>query len=109
MATNDTTASTETVSAELYAAALNRMNITWEPDEKTAQNIKAAIMEAQDYLRGIAGSPALSFAMGADRALLLTCTEYVISKKLADFRADYLEELNTLRLREAFGCGKNES
>ena len=46
MATNDTTESTETVSAELYAAALNRMNITWEPDETTAQNIKAAIIEA---------------------------------------------------------------
>lgn len=106
---NETAETTAQVSDQLYQAVLNRMNITWEPDEKTAQNIKAAIIEAQDYLRGIAGSPALSFAMGADRALLLTCTEYVISKKLADFRADYLEELNTLRLREAFGCGKGES
>lgn len=106
---NETAETAAQVSDQLYQAVLNRMNITWEPDEKTAQNIKAAIIEAQDYLRGIAGSPALSFAMGADRALLLTCTEYVISKKLADFRADYLEELNTLRLREAFGCGKGES
>ena len=106
---NETAETTAQVSDQLYQAVLNRMNITWEPDEKTAQNIKAAIIEAQDYLRGIAGSPALSFAMGADRALLLTCTAYVISKKLADFRADCLEELNTLRLREAFGCGKGES
>lgn len=109
MATNDTTASTETVSAELYAAALNRMNITWEPSEKDAAEIKAAIIEARDYLRDHAGSPALSFDTGTYRTLLLTCTEYVRSKKLADFRADYLEELNTMRLREAFGCGKGES
>ena len=46
MATNDKTASTETVSAELYAAALNRMNITWEPSEKDAAEIKAAMIPA---------------------------------------------------------------
>ena len=106
---NETAETAAQVSDQLYQAVLNRMNITWEPSEKDAAEIKAAIIEARDYLRDHAGSPALSFDTGTYRTLLLTCTEYVRSKKLADFRADYLEELNTLRLREAFGCGKGES
>ena len=102
----NTTASTETVSAELYAAALNRMNITWEPDEKTERNTKNAIEEAMDYLRDTAGSPGLSFESGELRQLLITAAWYFVNSKRADFIEEYSGELNMLRFREGFGCGK---
>lgn len=40
---------------------LNRMNITWEPDEKLQQNIRNTIEEAHSYLCHIAGNYALPF------------------------------------------------
>lgn len=112
MATTETTGTTETTtqtSEALYQAVLNRMNITWEPDAKTAENIKNAIEEAQDYLHSAAGSPGLSFDSGTNRTLLITCAWYITESKLADFRADYSEELTGLRLMEGFNCGKEES
>lgn len=93
---------------KLQAAVLNRMNITWEPDPKTVQNIQNAIEEAQDYLRSVAGSPGLSFE-GENRTLLITCAWYIVESKLADFVTEYSGELNILRLTEGFGCGKEKS
>lgn len=90
----------------LYQAVLNRMNITWEPDEKTASNIKNAIEEAQDYLRSLAGNSELSFEKGEKRQLLITCAWYFVENKRADFTQEYSGELIDLRLREGFGCGK---
>lgn len=54
---NETAETAAQVSDQLYQAVLNRMNITWEPDEKTERNTKNAIEEALDYLRDTAGSP----------------------------------------------------
>ena len=96
----------ETVDQKMYQATLSRMNITWEPDEATAQNIKNAIEEAQEYLREIAGAPELSFAQGQLRQLLITCAWYFVENKRADFAEEYSGELTMLRLREGFGCGK---
>lgn len=103
-----TTETPAQISDQLYQAALNRRNITWEPDEKTAQNIKNAIEEAQDYLRSVAGSPGLSFESGELRSLLTTAAWYFAENKRADFIAEYSGELNMLRLMEGFGCGKEE-
>ena len=93
------------VNAALYEAVLNRMNITWTPDEKTAQNIKNAIEEAQDYLRKHAGSPELSFESGEKRSLLIECAWYFVENKRAEFGSEYMGELIALRLEEGFGCG----
>ena len=90
----------------LYQAVLNRMNITWEPDVKTASNIRNAIEEAQDYLRSFAGNSELSFETGEKRQLLITCAWYFVENKRADFTQEYSGELIDLRLREGFGCGK---
>ena len=69
---NETAETAAQVSDQLYQAVLNRMNITWEPDEKTERNTKNAIEEALDYLRDTAGSPGLSFESGELRQLLIT-------------------------------------
>ena len=94
------------VGVELYDAVLNRMNITWEPDDKTAQNIKNAIEEAQDFLRKYADNPELSFEDGELRNLLIAGAWYFVENKRAEFAREYSGELLNLRLEEAFGCGK---
>lgn len=91
---------------ELYSAVLNRMNITWDVDAKTAENIRNAIEEAMDYLRSHAGNPALAFGSGELRQLLITCAWYFVENKRADFYMEYRAELLMLRLKEGFGCGK---
>lgn len=93
------------ISDALYDAVLNRMNITWEPDEKTARNIKNAIEEAQDYLRDYADNLALPFEHGERRNLLITCAWYFAENKRAEFTTEYSSELILLRLKEACGCG----
>lgn len=94
------------VSDALFDAVLNRMNITWELDEKAAQNIKNAIEEALDYLRKIAGNPELSFDSGELRNLIIACAWYFVENKRAEFASEYSGELISLRLEEAFDCGK---
>lgn len=96
------------VSANLFEAVLNRMNITWDPDEKTERNIKNAIEEAQGYLRRTAGNPELSFEEGERRNLIITCAWYFVENKRAEFASEYSGELISLRLEEAFGCGKED-
>ena len=93
------TAPKESENGDLYAAVLNRLNITWEPDEKAAQNIKLAMDEAGDFLRNRAGSPALAFTDGEARALFIVCTFYIISNKLAEFEQEYSGELLALPLQ----------
>lgn len=95
------------VSDALYEAVINRMNITWKPDERTAQNIRNAIEEAQDYLRKYAGNPVLSFESGELRGLLIDCAYYFAYSKRAEFAKDYASELISLRMEEGFGCGKD--
>lgn len=94
------------VNFDLYSAVLNRMNITWDVDPKTAENIRSAIDEAMDYLRSHAGNPALTFERGELRQLLITCAWYFVENQRAAFYAEYKSELLTLRMMEGFGCGK---
>lgn len=94
------------ISEKLLSAALSRMNITWEIDKKTEQEIRNALEEAQDYLRRQAGNETLTFESGYLRTLLLDCAWYIKNQKLGDFSQAYAGELTTLRLTEGFGCGK---
>ena len=103
---NETAETAAQVSDQLYQAVLNRMNITWEPDEKTERNTKNAIEEALDYLRDTAGSPWLKYESGELLHMLITSSWYFVKNKRADFIEEYSGELNMLRLREGFGCGK---
>lgn len=96
----------DTVSDSLFSAVTNRMNITWELDEKTETNIRNAIEEAVDYLRKVADSSSLSFEYGELRNLLITCAWYFAETKRAEFIREYSGELVLLRLGEGFGCGK---
>lgn len=97
------------VSEALYEAVLNRMNITWVPDEKLKQNILNAIEEAHSYLCHMAGSYALTFDSGEKRTLLIACAWYIVENKRADFEREYSADLIALRLEEGFGCGKDSS
>lgn len=96
----------ENFSTALYEAVLNRMNITWEPDEKTQKNVRNAMEEAMSYLRSVAGNNALSFEEGEKRSLFITCAWYFVENKRAEFIQEYTGELVMLRLTEGFGCGK---
>ena len=103
---NETAETAAQVSDQLYQAVLNRMNITWEPDEKTERNTKNAIEEALDYLRDTAGSPGLPLiTTKAPRSTITAAWEFENNKR-ADFIEEYSGELNMLRFREGFGCGK---
>lgn len=95
------------VSETLYEAVLNRMNITWEPDVKQAQNIRNAIEEARGLLCKTADNYELTFESGDERTLLITCTQYIVESKRAEFEREYSGDLILLRLEEGFGCGKN--
>lgn len=97
------------VNDALYEAVLNRMNITWEPDEKLAQNIRNSIEEANSYLCHMAGNYLVSFDSGEKRTLLITCAWYIVEGKRADFAREYSGDLIALRLEEGFGCGKDIS
>lgn len=97
------------VSETLYEAVLNRMNITWEPDEKLQRNIHNAIEEARSYLCHMAGNYELSFEAGEKRTLLIACAWYIVENKRAEFAREYSADLIALRLEEGFGCGKDDA
>ncbi len=97
------------VSERLYQMALNRRNITWEPDEKTAANIRACIEEAVAYLRTTAGNPTLELDTEEYRGLAAAAAWYFAENRRAEFAEDYAAELTGLRLAEGFGCGKEKS
>lgn len=92
---------------EIFQAALARMNITWDLDPDTEQNISNALEEAQDYLRTYAGNRELSFAEGSYRGLLVDCAWYFLNHQRAEFARVYSDELINLRLMEGFGCGSD--
>ena len=95
------------ISAALFDAVLNRMNITWEPDAKQRANVLNAIEEAQSYLRKFAGNSGITFETGDLRTLLITCAWYIVENKRAEFEQEYSGDLIGLRLEEGFGCGKD--
>lgn len=97
------------VSEGIYRLVLNRMNYTWEPDEKQAANIKAAIEEAEAILRARSGKEDLDLTGPEYRGLLISCAWYLVNNRRAEFEEDYRNELVNLRLVEGFGCGTEES
>lgn len=97
-----------TVSDALYQATLARMNVNWTPDEQFAADVRNAIEEAQELLRDHAGNAGLSFETGELRGLCVDCAWYLVYHKRAEFLREYGPELTNLRLREGFGCGKND-
>ena len=97
------------VSEDIYPLVLNRMNYTWEPDENQAENIKAAIEEAEALLRARSGKADLDLTGPEYRGLLVSCSWYLVNNRRAEFEDDYRNELVNLRLAEGFGCGTEES
>ena len=100
---------TEFQDEKLYQDLINRMNITWEIDWKTDQNIRNAMEEAKGYLRKIAGNPDLNFYDGELRSLFIACAWYFVENKRAEFSQEYSGDLISLRLEEGFGCGKEKN
>lgn len=94
---------------EVYRRALNRMGFTWELDMQQADNVKAAIEEAEALLRARAGSPALDLTVPEHIGLLINCAWYLVNNRRAEFEEDYRAEIVNLRLVEGFGCGKETS
>ncbi len=94
---------------QVYNRALNRMGYTWELDEKTEANVKAAIEEAEALLRARAGSPELDLTSPEYIGLFMTCVWYLVNHRRGEFEEDYNGEIVNLRLVEGFGCGKEES
>lgn len=97
------------VKPEILKLALNRMNITWEPDEKELENVTAAIEEAEALLRDRSGSKELDLTGPEYRGLLITGAWYIKNHMKAEFEADYRSEIISLRLVEGFGCGKENT
>ncbi len=97
------------VNETIYKLALNRMNYTWDLDEKQKRNVEAAIEEAEALLRARAGRPDLDLTCPEYRGLLINCAWYIVNNCRAEFEEDYRAEIISLRLVEGFGCGKEES
>lgn len=95
------------VSDTLYQATLVRMNISWTPDEQLSMNVRNAVEEAQELLRDHAGNADLSFETGELRGLCVDCAWYLVYHKRTEFLREYAPELTNLRLKEGFGCGKD--
>ncbi|MCI7810212.1 hypothetical protein MR626_13190 [bacterium] len=72
-------------------------------------NVRSACEEAMAHLRKIAGNPGLDFSDPDDRTLLIDCAWYILERQRAAFDIEYSGDLIMLRLREAHGCGKEES
>ena len=94
---------------QVYMMALNRMGYTWDLDEKQAENVKAAIEEAEALLRDRAGKKDLDLNCPEYRGLLINCAWYLVNNRRAEFEEDYNAEIVNLRLSEGFGCGKETS
>ena len=94
---------------QVYARALNRMGYTWELDQKTEANVKAAIEEAEAMLRARAGSPTLDLTGPEYIGLFVTCAWYLVNNRRIEFEEDYSAELIHLRLSEGFNCGKESA
>ena len=78
-------------------------------DPEYQRNVRLACEEAVAHLRKIAGNPGLDFSDADDRTLLIDCAWYILERQRAAFDVEYSGDLIMLRLREAHGCGKEES
>lgn len=72
-------------------------------------NVKASVEEAVAHLRSISGNPQLKFDDPDDRNLVITCAWYFLENQRAEFDQTYSGDLIALRLKEAFGCGKDKN
>ena len=79
-----------------------------EQDAYYMRNVNRAVEESCAHLRRIAGNPELDFSAPDDRNLVIDCAWYFLENRRAEFDREYSGELIALRLREGFGCGKDE-
>lgn len=80
-----------------------------ETDPEYLRNVRLACEEAVAHLRKIAGNPGLDFSDSDDRNLLIDCAWYFLENLRSEFDREYIGDLINLRLREGFGCGKEEN
>ena len=80
-----------------------------ETDQAFLRNVRLTCEEAMAHLRKIAGNPGLDFSDPDDRSLLITCAWYFLENLRSEFDQEYNGDLIILRLREGFGCGKEEN
>lgn len=88
---------------------LERRGTPDENDPGFLRNVRAATEEAVGHLRSISGNPNLTFEDPEDRNLLITCAWYFLENQRAEFDQAYSGDLIALRLKEAFGCGKDKN
>lgn len=86
---------------------LERRGTPEEDDPGFLRNVRSAAEEAMAHLRKIAGNPELDFEDPDDRNLAVTCAWYFLENQRAEFDREYSGDLISLRMSEAFGCGKD--
>lgn len=92
----------------LIFAVMGRRGVQ-ETDTEYQSNVRLACEEAMAHLRKIAGNPGLDFSDPDDRNLLIDCAWYFLENLRAEFDREYGGDLIILRMREGFGCGKEEN
>lgn len=92
----------------LVSAVMGRRGVQ-ESDPEYQRNVCWACEEAMAHLRKISGNPGLDFSDPDDRNLLIDCAWYFLENLRSEFDREYGGDLINLRLREGFGCGKEEN
>ena len=88
---------------------LDRRGTPDENDPDFLRNVRKTAEEAIAHLRKFAGNPDLDFEDPDDRNLAVTCAWYFLENQRAEFDREYSGDLIALRMREAFGCGKDQN
>lgn len=88
---------------------LERRGTPEEDDPGFLRNVRDAVEEAVAHLRSFAGNPKLTFEDAEDRNLVITCAWYFLENQRAEFDRVYSGDLIALRMKEAFGCGKDQN
>lgn len=94
---------------KLCDLVLERRGTPEEDDYGFLRNVRAATEEAVAHLRSISGNPQLTFEDPEDRNLVITCAWYFLENQRAEFDREYSGDLIALRMKEAFGCGKDQN
>lgn len=92
----------------LVSAVIDRRG-EQETDPDYVRNVRMTCEEAMAHLRKVAGNRDLDFSDPDDRNLLIDCAWYFLEHARAEFDREYKDDLINLRLREGFGCGKEEN
>lgn len=88
---------------------LERRGTPDENDYGFLRNVRKTADEAMAHLRKFAGNPELDFEDPDDRNLAVTCAWYFLENQRAEFDREYSGDLIALRMKEAFGCGKDQN